>query len=107
MPTPPSSHHQDMPWVPTVVDGLGSTGHADGAACEVGRYTGSCHHGAHPAGEGLWTNCMVQVVLTAGEGAPYSVAMLECRAGGARKVCLDRLDCTDLLLNIRMDGQLN
>ena len=107
MPTPPPAHHEHASWVRSVIGLLGSTSHANGTTCEVSGQTGSEHDPVHPAGECLKTDHMMKVVLTAGKGAQDSVAMLECRAGGAGKVSLDRNDCADLLLNIWVHSELN
>ena len=79
MPTMPTAHHKDEPRVTPVVDGLRSSGHADGPAPEVLGHLANVHDGAHPAGEGLRTDGLVDAVFLAGlQGAPDSVTVTKC-----------------------------
>ena len=102
----PTAHHEDEPRVTPVVDGLRSSGHADGPAPEVLGHLANVHDGAHPAGEGLRTDGLVDAVFLAGlQGAPDSVTVMKCGTRGAREVGLDCSNRTDLLLHIHRNGE--
>ena len=86
----PTAQHEDESIVTPVVDGLRSSGHADGPVPEVLGHLANVHDGAHPAEEGLRTNDLVDTVFLAGlQGAPDSVTVMKCGTRGAREVGLD------------------
>ena len=97
----PTAHHEDEPRVTPVVDGLRSSGHADGPAPEVLGHLANVHDGVHPAGEGLQTDGLVDAVFLAElQGAPDSVTVMKCGTRGAREVGLDcsneQIFCTSI-----------
>ena len=64
------------------------------------------HDGAHPAGEGLRADCLVDAAFLAGlQGTPDSVTVIKCGTKGAREVGLDCSNRADLLLHIHRNGE--